>query len=389
MWPVSDSFKAALRAPVHTVIVKVEVLDDDLSVIEDGTFGASVLETGPNAAVVDGTVDVDITRGNRRTFQLSLLNNNAEFSPGGRFAGYFYLDRVVRIWRGVQFGGGSVELVPLGTFLVDTPDILVERNMSVVTLAGQDFWKKLAKSQFTVPTTYPAGMGVNAVIDDMAAACGVFDTLYDPLTDRPTNSKTLNVARHYEVGDRRGEEIVKLATNFGLDVYFDPMGRLVTQDMRDPSAAVPVWTYEGGNESLLTQLQYGTTDDDLYNHVVVTGTGDPTQTYRSERSDTDPTSVSRIAKIGDRVYRYESPVLASQEAVDAASLTLFYKKRALTERLRLEGICNPALEGNDVVAITEDAYSGLSADRFLLSSFSVPLSTSKQQLRMTRVLSLT
>lgn len=378
MWSVTPAFEQALRAPVHTVRVRIDVLDTDLSPIASLT---------PTLNAVDGGVDVDVTRGNRRTFQLNLLNNEAEFSPGTDLSGIFYVDRAVRLWRGISYGD-SEELVPLGTFLIDKADVIVERNMSIVTLSGQDFWKKLSKSQFTVPTKYDAGTSLNSVIRDMALAAGVTQVLLDPLSDRPTNSKTLNVSRSYEVGDRRGEELVKLCEAYGLDVYMDPLGRLVTEDFRDPADEATVWTYQPQESSLLAQLQASWDDEKLYNHVVVIGTGDEKQSYRSELSDTDPLSPTRINRIGDRTYRFESGVLASQESVDKAARTIFYKNLALTENVRIEAVCNPALEGNDVVRVVESTYSRVDA-RFRLTSFNVPLSTSKQTLHMTRALKLT
>lgn len=380
MWSVSTAFEQALRAPVHTITVRIDILDSDLNIIDGGTLY-------PTLNVVDGSVDVDVTRANRRTFQMNLLNNEGLFSPGTDLGGLFYVDRAVRIWRGIRYGDGAEEIVPVGTFLIDKADVTVERNMSIVTLSGQDFWKKFAKSQFTLPTTYAAGTGLNAVIADMALDAGVTRMSLDPLGDRPTNSKTLNVSRHYEVGDRRGEELVKLCEAYGLDVYFNPMGRLVTEDMRDPADQATVWAFRPSSDSLLAQLQASWDDDGLYNHVVVVGTGDENVTYRSERKDEDPTSPTNISRIGDRVYRYESGVLASQEAVDKASLTIFYKLRALTENVRLEAICNPSFEGNDVVRVTEGSYSKLD-QTYRLTQFNVPLSTSKQTLHMTRALRL-
>lgn len=381
MWAVTEAFKSALRAPVHTIAVRIDVLDTDFNIVPGGSLT-------PSVNIVDGSVDVDVSRGNRRTFQMNLLNNDGEFSPGSDIGGLFYVDRIVRIWRGVKHGTDNVELVPIGTFLIDKADVVVERNMSIVTLSGQDLWKKFAKSQFTLPTSYAAGTHLNDVIRDMALTCGITSMRLDPLADRPTNSKTLNVARHYEVGDKRGEQLVKLCENYGIDVFFDPTGRLVTQDFRDPASEASVWTYEPGEASLMTQLQASWDDDGLFNHVVVVGTGDETQSFRAERKDEDPLSPTRIDRIGDRVYRMESGVLSTQEAVDKAATTLFYKKLALTENIRLEGMCNPAYEGNDVVTVKEATYSRLD-QRYRLTQFSVPLSTSKQTIHMTRALQLT
>ena len=380
MWKVSPAFEAALRAPVHTIRVRIDVLDTDLNVIEGGSLT-------PTQNIVDGGVDVDVTRANRRTFQMNLLNNEGEFSPGTDLSGLFYVDRVVRLWRGVWHGDGAEELVPLGTFMVDKADVTVERNMSVVTMSGQDRWKKLAKSQFTAPTSYAAGTPLNDVFRAMAEDAGVTQLVLDPLLDRPSNSKELNVARHYEIGDRRGEELIKLAEAYGIDVFFDPLGRLVTEDFRDPADQAVVWAYAPGESSLMAQLQASWDDDALFNHAVVVGTGDPNVSYRAELSDTNPSSPTSIARIGDRVKRLESGVLASQEAVDKAVVTLYYNNLALTENIRLEAMCNPAFEGNDVVRVEEGTYTNLGSN-YRLTQFNVPLSTSKQTLHSTRAVRL-
>ena len=380
MWTVSPAFEAALRAPVHTVRIRVDVLDTSLNLVEGGSLT-------PTVNIVDGGVDVDVTRGNRRTFQMNLLNNDGEFSPGTDLSGLFYVNRAVRLWRGVGYGDSDEELVPIGTFLLDKADVTIERNMSIVTLSGQDMWKKMSKSQFTVPTTYAAGTPLNDVIRDMAADAGVTQMVLDPLVDRASNAKNLNVARSYEVGDRRGEELVKLCDAFGIDVFFDPLGRLVTEDFRDPADTATVWTYQPEESGLMAQLQASWDDEKLFNHVVVIGTGDETQSYRAELKDEDPLSPTRISLIGDRVKRMESGVLASQEAVDKAALTLYYNNLVLTENIRMEAMCNPALEGNDVVRVIEPDYANLDA-RYRLTSFNVPLSTSKQTLHMTRALRL-
>lgn len=139
----------------------------------------------------------------------------------------------------------DVELVPIGTFYIDNADVVVERNMSVVVLSGTDLWKKFNKAQFTVPRVWAAGTTINQVITDMATAAGVdFSRItLDPLTSRATNEKTLNNKLKAEIGDSYNDVLSKVIDSFGLDVYFDPLGTLVSQDMRNPIDQEVVFRY--------------------------------------------------------------------------------------------------------------------------------------------------
>jgi hypothetical protein len=88
------------------------------------------------------------------------------------------------------------------------------------------------------------------------------------------------------------------------------------------------------------------------------------------------------------MYRYESGVLGTQEAVDKSALTLFNRNSLLSSSLNLEAICNPALEGNDVVEINEPDFAKVNG-RYRIGAFSVPLYTSKQKITVNKVVNVT
>lgn len=395
MWPVSDRFIAELKKPVHTITARVDFLDTGFNIIKSvGSYNSD----DPNDALIDGTVDLDITRGTRRTLTMSLLNPDGAFTPsstiltsGTDWDGYFYVNRLIRLSRGVRYDTGEEELVPVGTFMVDKAEALVERGMSTVVISGSDLWKKFSKSQFGVPTSYADGVSLNTVISDLAADAGVTLLNLDPLNGRTSSSNALQTTYRFEADETRGDALLKICNNYGIEVFFDPMGVLVTKDFQDPYSRPTVWDYD--EEDTLTFFLRSTTNDDrLYNHTVVTGTGkasDPTAPaiYTAELKDTDPTSPTNITLIGDRVFRYESAVLASQESVNKSVASIFYRHFLLSQKVDVEAICNPALEGNDVVHVAETKYTGID-NRYLISNLSVPLVTSKQKLSMSRVLNI-
>lgn len=245
MYPVSNRFLNELRQPVTQFRVKLEVLDSDGNPVDGGTFNDNGYTADSSGILVDGSVDVDATRAARRTFTSTLINESGEWSPSSDWSGLFYVDRNIRIWRGLVFSDGTDELVPLGTFLIDHADVVVERNMSVVTLSGTDRWKKLNKSGFTVPYTWLNTTPINDVIEDIVTGADISEYVLDSLAGRPSETSTLNVDLPVEIGDSRSSVLRKLSDDYGIDIAFDPMGVLTTRDLTSPGAQAVVFKFYG------------------------------------------------------------------------------------------------------------------------------------------------
>lgn len=393
MWPVTPQFRQELASPVHSVAVRVEFLDTSFRVLRSVSAYSA---TNPNDVLIDGTVDVDVTRGTRRTLTMSLLNPEGAFTPEGTnfttsdWDGYFYVNRLIRLFRGIRYENGSEEVVPIGTFMVDKAETLVERGMSTVVIAGSDLWKKFSKSQFGSPRKFTEGTEINTIVSTLASEAGVTFLSLDPLTSRTNASKQIQRDFNFEADETRGEALLKICGDYGIEIFFNPMGVLTTRDFQNPFDRDTVWYYDD-EDDLTFFLRTVLSDDRLYNHVVVVGTAkanqDPPLIYKREIKDTDPSSPTAIAKIGDRVFRYESGVLGSQESVDKSAFTIFYRHFLLSQRVALEAVCNPALEGNDVIFVGESKFTRVSR-RYLIVTFTIPLVTSKQKLGMTRVIDI-
>lgn len=245
MYVVSDAFIEELRQPVIRHRVKMDVLDVDGSPVSGGTFNDTGYSSDATSNLVDGSVDVDVTRPNRRSFTATLMNSFGEWSPSSDWSGLFYVNREIQLYRGVVFEDGESELVPVGRFLIDHADVIVERHMSTVALSGTDRWKKIAKSLAARTKSWASGTGINTVFNDILDTCGIDsgDINLDPLTPRLTGAKTLNQKLIIELGDSHGDLMWKLANDYGLDMYFDPLGVFTTQDMQNPADQDVVYTF--------------------------------------------------------------------------------------------------------------------------------------------------
>lgn len=386
MYTISPAFVSALQGPGHTMRVHMDVLDTNFNTVFQFKDIGAALDDATDI-LIDGNVDVDVTRLTRRTFTANLLNPGGIWSPGSDWGGTFYVNRLIRLYRGIDYGSES-EMVPIGTFMIDHADVAVERNMSVVVLTGSDLWKKFGKSKFPRNKTWDAGTNINTIIAYIADQAGVTRTNLDPLSSRSNADKELSKKFAVEQGDNRGEMLGKLCTNYGIDVYFDPLGRLTTQDFRTPGDAAVVYSYgpEANNNLLTVKSSYS--DDNLYNSVLVLGTADPDNVIVSRVRDTDPSSVTSVDRIGERVYLHESDSIGTQAVADKTAERLFYKHVLVNEDITLESICNPAFEGNDVISVKEMDFSGLNRN-YRIKAFTVPMSTSKQTIRLLREIKLT
>lgn len=386
MYTISPTFIAALQSSGHTMRVHMDVLDTDFNIVAQfHDIGDS--SNGLEDTLVDGNIDVDVTRLTRRTMTANVLNPAGVWSPGSDWGGIFYVNRIIRMWRGIDYGGQD-ELVPIGTFLIDHADVAVERNMSIVTLSGSDLWKKFGKSGFGAAKTWDASTSINTIIAYVADQAGVTRLNLDPLSSRITADKQTSKKFSVERGDNRGEAIAKLCTDYGIDIYFDTLGRLTTQDFSAPGDKAVVYTYDPEANNNLVTVKASYTDENLYNSVLVIGTKDKDNVVTYRVRDTDPTSVTSVDRIGERLFIHESDNIGTLTLAQTTAERLFYQKVLINEDITLETICNPAYEGNDVIAVREAEFSGLNRT-YRIKAFTVPMSTSRQSIRLLREVKLT
>lgn len=391
-----STFQEAITSE-HQPLVMVDLLDENLKPVGDKlwTGGASSRRGELQNLVSDGNIDVDVERGTRRTGELTLLNPTSEFTPAldgfdheGPWSGKIYLNRRIRIWRGVKVG--EMELfVPVGTFMIDSTEVIIEQNMSLVNLTMSDMWKKLTKSHFGYNKTYPKGTLYNDIIRDMLDSAGVHRRGLDTLSGRDSADRKTTSPVKISRGDSRGEKLKELAKAWNIDIYADPMGVVRSEDRKEYEDKRTVWRFMSGEldaynrNSGLISLTRSFNDDNLYNHVVIIGTGDPKNTVRAQKKDTK-TKLS-VNNIGDRVFIKEFEKISTQAQADAALKRIWKRRVQLSESINAEVICNPALEGDDVIRFVERDRAKVDS-KYRLRRFNVPLVTSKQTVEAANII---
>jgi hypothetical protein len=381
--------------------VKVEFLNTDMRRVLDSTLFSADRTNNVTNFITDGNIDVDSTRGARRTAELTIMNPTAEFTPGtdafeggaGVYTGKVYLNRIVRIWRGTYYGGQPY-FVPVGTFMIDAASVIMERNMSLVNLTMTDLFKKMAKSFAGVDDHWPKYTNYNDIIYDLANASGVDmdKAQIGSLASRDVDDRRTQGKATLREGESRGDKLKSWARQWNIDAYFDPMGSFRTEDRTTEKDRSTVWTFspppivEGSGGHLIT-LTRSFNDDNLYNRVVVVYQLDDKNktTQRVSRVNTNPNSSLNVDRIGNRVLIRNYDNIHTEAAANRALDRLWSLRTQLSETIDAQVISNPALEADDVIRIKEPRFVKVD-DRYRLSRFTVPLVSSLQTVQAMNVL---
>lgn len=146
----------------------------------------------------------------------------------------------------VTIQNGVIEKFPLGTFLVQTPEIKYDGRVSSITLEA---YTPLIELKDTKP---PYGY---TVMDGV----GIMDTVYDMTADntrvpvvKTTDAETLNGTFMSDFdNDTWLSFLSELMANARYHFGIDELGRIMFAPDQRPESMSPIWTYDDGNCSIL------------------------------------------------------------------------------------------------------------------------------------------
>jgi hypothetical protein len=324
--------------------------------------------------LIEGSVSVDYSRDERRSVDIKL--DNADFALKHNPDGGFWYDKIIKCFKGVSYRTLSADNVTyvdktweiqIGEFMIDRlTESHFPHHMSVT---GRDYTKKCQMSKFTQATQFATGQALETVIRNIASNAGITKFLF------PVTGKVVNRAFMYEKGVPRWQAMKEIADSYGFELYFDANAYLVLREYQDPLYAPLALVLEAGKFGNLVSYEKSTNDTRLYNHIVVTGeSSDATVApVSAEALNTEPSSPTRIARLGDRLYQYSSAFITTVgQAQDVANK--FLKIHSLEEYdLNFSVISFPWIEVGEIVQFIDPNPGVGDPDRFLLSSLTIPM----------------
>jgi len=346
VYPVSDRFLARL-AESHSPLVRAQLFLTDGGVVD--------------LQVTGGSVTVDRSQAIRRTCTVTIPDPTLiPRTPTDQLATY---GARLRISRGVDYGDGSSELVPLGVFRLDSAGGDVQQGP--VTLSGKGLEVVIADDKFYAPYTATGTVvgAITALIQRSMPTADVISTI----VDIPIGS------RAFDVEADPWAACQEIAAAAGAEVYANADGVFVITTLPDLLTATPVWAVEAVEGGVYISGNRAMTSDNVFNGVLARGenTADNVAPVSYLATDNDPNSPTYWGgPFGRRPTFYSSSTLISTGACAAAANLKLAAAKAPNATGDFSSLPNPALEPGDVLRVT---HPDGSKELHQVASFGVPL----------------
>lgn len=346
MYPVSARFLPRL-AESHRPVTRVQLFRTDGSVVD-------LPHTG-------GSVPVDRGQAARRT--CSVTSADLSLIPRTPADQILTYGARLRISRGVDYGDGTQELVPLGVFRLD--EVNGDIADGPVTLQGKDLSACVADDRFTEP--YRAtGTVVGAITAIVHRTLPTADVI-SFIADAPIGARTFDVEADPWAACQ------EIAAAAGAEAYCNADGVFVIAALPDLLTTPPVWEVAAGEGGVYVTGNRAMTSDKVHNGVLARGenTEQNTPPVQYLAIDSDPNSPTYWGgPYGRRPMFYSSSTLTSVAACAQAANLKLAAAKAPNASGDFSSLPNPALEPGDVIRVI---HPDGTRELHQVQSFSVPL----------------
>lgn len=341
--------------------------------------------------IADGTLNVNLQNGQRRTCNVHLDNVNANYD----FAyNKLWFGKEVALDEGLILPNGSDFYIPQGVFLLDSPSEDINPQEKSINYTLVDKWSNLDGSlNGNLENTYEIAAGTNVfspITTILAEDRGnglpldnktpVFTDYYNDLYQEISGSNVSLVLSPYTLtvdnGGTKADVILGLVGMVNGWVGYDASGSLRVEPSQDDisDATKPVlWTFSQKNSELLG-LTYEVNESAVYNDYIVVGEALDDGSQPSARAQNyDPASDTNINIIGKKTFREEASGYGTNQM--CADLATFRLKRSTVLQKSVTISCTQLmhLQENCVVEIERTDKEGSPTERHLIQGFSRPL----------------
>ena len=344
MRQASAKFDAAVKES-HRVAVTAEVLT---------AAGSEPIE------VIDGSVTLSATAGSRGSLDLTVPVDLAPTDSSSLLAPY---GNEIKVSRGIEYPDGSVELVSLGVYRIDS----VTATDSSLSLTGIDRSIKVIDAVFEEPYSLTAGANIADVIQLLIAVA-------DPTTTfRFATTALTTPALFADDGTDRWDFCQGLGEAMGCSLYYDGDGVCVLAPA-PTGLTPPVYTVSEGEGGVLLGASRDWSRADAVNRVKVTGeaVGSSGDVPTGEARDTNPLSPTFYGGLFGKVtFTYSSSYVTTDEQADFVALVILTHKLGTTAAVSFDSLADPRLEPYDVVQVRREQIGA--DESHILDSVTIPL----------------
>lgn len=368
MWPVTDTFRTAVRNS-HTVVTRAEVwIGDELAAVVYPT---------------SGSVSIDSRRAVRRTCNAAFRDEDGSLipGPGGTTGLITAFGTELRLYRGVRHATGNDELVPLGVFVVTKVTQTDAADGQEIRVEGSDRSIRISRNRLRDPYSIADGTAVETVIGDLLRDRWADVPISFPVTGATVGQRVLAAGADSDAWS----SAVDIAEANGYDLAFDADGICRMRLIPDPAVDDAEETYADGGEAVVLELSRSFDTSTTYNGVIASSEASSVDSpVRAEAWDEDPNSPTyRYGPFGEVPKFYVSSFLSSTEQATQVATSQLQRELGRTESVEWSQVINPAHDVLDVIRITRPA-SNLDAV-LLIDRLDVPLDAGSTMRAVARV----
>jgi hypothetical protein len=329
-----------------------------------------------NVPILDGSVSFDMNRDERRTFDLTIDDEFGEYRSNANNG--FWYDKVIKIYRGVQDSAGNYQAYQLGEFI---PEVITEPHFpNIIKCSGRDYTKRMIEAAFTAATAFVVGSSIESVISGIATGAGITKK------NLPVTGLALTREFFFEVGVTRWQACKDICEAYGYELFFSADGSLTMRKFIDPTTAAVDFTFlTGATEGNLASYEVSTKDTRVKNSIVVKGSSSATAPVVGTAKNTEPSSPTRIARLGERVYVYDSKIITTTTDANALAAAFLKIMGLESYELKIDALVVPWLEAGVAIEFIDPIPVLGAPTRFLLTDGQIPLTLSTMSLGAGRV----
>lgn len=262
----------------------------------------------------------------------------------------------------------SVWEIQVGEFEIDT--IKTQSFPRTMSLSGRDRVKTCMNSKFRSTTAYRKGFSQKQkIIRSLAANAGISKFRFE------SAPKTLLQANHtYEAGTPRWEVMKEYATSMNCDLYFDGQGYLVLKPYEDVAKKTVHETFHVGNMGNIIDFSKTSEDTDMFNAVTVkSDLPEDKEPFAVTAMNINPASPTSVIQIGERLTVYSSPSIGTADAAMVLASSMLKTAGLHSYNIDITTLQFFWLEAGEIIQFVDPYAIESEPDRYLLSSFSIPL----------------
>lgn len=366
MRPVSDRWADAIRTP-HRIAVRATLLDGST-------------ET-PLPTVTEGSVTLDANAAIRGRLDLTVVDDpddetlTLEIVPDAATSPLAPYGNEVKVERGLYYPDGTEEMVTLGIFRIDETETVDTADGLAVRITGYDRSARVIDGRFEQAGQIAAGTGYVAAI--LATVQAVYPFVVYNLASSPFTHIS---PRAWEAGGDRWAFAQGIASDLGMELYFDGDGTLILRPVPTALAANAVLSIAEGEDGVLLSASRRWTRQGAYNKIIASGESSnpdvpPVQGSAADMNPLSPTYF--YGRFGQVPAFYVSQHLETVAMCNDAAAAQLARQIGTTQQISFGMIPNPALEPSDVVYVKR-ARAGIGEDEtygeaHVIDTLTIPL----------------